>query len=138
LSGDVPGFWQALQRASLFLVGEEYAEFTGDPARVGRGFADGQQALVRNPGVRRSLGQRYVVGMTPGWRPESTGLGGNVDGMPLREVTRWRNSFVDARIAEQPPRGFAQFNFVKENVRDKRLEDAVASLHHACGQQALA
>jgi hypothetical protein len=136
-SGDVQRFLQDLNRAALFLVGEEYAEFTGDPAVAGRRFSDGHQALVQNGGVRRSLGQRYVVGMTPGWRPESTGLGGNVDGIPLREVTRWRSSFLDARIAAQRPRGFAQFNFVKENVRPNRLEDAVASLHHACRQHAL-
>jgi hypothetical protein len=132
--GDVRAFSQDLSRAALFLVGEEYAEFTGDPTAVGRSFADGHQAFVRSGGAHRSLGHRYVVGMTPGWRPSSTGLGGNVDAKSPPEVTRWRNSFLDARIAAQRPRGFAQFNFVKENVRPNRVEDAVDSLHHACKQ----
>ena len=43
----------------------------------------------------------------------------------------WRTGYVDARIAAQRPRGFAQFNFVKENNRPNRVEDAVRSLHHA-------
>jgi len=73
--------------------------------------------------------------MTPGWRPHSLGLGGNVDGKPLPFVTTWRSGFIDARIAAQRPRGYAQFNFRVENVRPpERIKDAVQSLHHACSQ----
>ena len=50
---------------------------------------------------------------------------------PAAEVTRWRTGYIDARIAAQRPRGFAQFDFVKVNNRPNRAEDAVRSLHHA-------
>ena len=49
-------------------------------------------------------------------------------------VTAWRTAFIDARIAQQRPRGFAQFLFVLENVQGQRLEDAIGSLHHASKQ----
>ena len=68
--------------------------------------------------------------MTPGWLP-SDGLLGNVDGRPLEFVTAWRHAFMEGRVAGQAPRGFAQFNFVKENARPHRVKDAVESLHRA-------
>lgn len=137
IAGDVQGFWEDLDAATLFLVGEEYPPFRGDPAVAARQFADRHKALGRTGKIRRSLANRYVVGMTPGWRPAATGLGGNVDGKPAAEVTKWRNGFIDARIAGRRPGGFAQFNVVKENTRQSRLEDAVRSLHHASKQVGL-
>ena len=128
----LPGFWEDLDRAASFLVGEEYPEFRGAPAGTVRQYSDPHRALLRSSGaIRRGLGERYVVGMTPGWRPRSVGLGGNVDGKPLGFVTTWRTGFIDARIAAQRPRGYAQFNFVKENAQPERAADAVQSLHHA-------
>jgi hypothetical protein len=133
IAGDLQLFWEDFDAAALFLVGEEYPPFRGDPAVVARRFSDGHRALVDSSGtIRRSLGNRYVVGMTPGWR-RATG-GGNVDGKPLADVTRWRQGFIDGRIAAQRPRGFGQFNFVVENTRPNRVEDAVRSLHHAARQ----
>jgi hypothetical protein len=134
-AGDVPPFWQDLDRAALFLVGEEYPPFTGNPGSASQVFSDGHRALVRKTGVRRSLADRYVVGMTPGWRLVP-GLGGNVGGKTPAEVTTWRNGFIDARTAARRPAGFAQFNFVQENARPNRVEDAVRSLHHASRQLA--
>jgi hypothetical protein len=131
ISGDLRRFWQDLDAAARFLVGEEYPEFTGDPAGAARAFCAGHQALARKPGIRRKLADRYLVGMTPGWRPRQFGLGGNVAGKSPAEVTQWRNGFIDERIGLQRPRGFAQFNFAKENTRSNRVEDAVRSLHHA-------
>ena len=130
IAGDVQGFWEDLDAAALFLVGEEYPPFQDDPAAVARQLAARHKALAQGT-IRRGLANRYIVGMTPGWRPAATGLGGNVDGRPPPEVTKWRNSFIDARIAAQRPRGFGQFNFVKENTLPNRVEDAVRSLHHA-------
>ncbi|HWQ00482.1 MAG TPA: hypothetical protein VN449_00060, partial [Gaiellaceae bacterium] len=49
-------------------------------------------------------------------------------------VTTWRNGFIDARIAAQKPRGYAQFYFVKENADADHAADAVRSLHHAVKQ----
>jgi hypothetical protein len=130
-AGDVSRFLQDLDRAASFLVGEEYPRFRGAAATVGRKSAAGHAGLVAKSGIRKALGQRYIVGMTPGWRLSTPTLGGNVDGMRLAAVTAWRNAFIDGRIATQRPRGFAQFNFVKENVRPNRLEDAIRSLNHA-------
>ncbi|MGE5691153.1 MAG: hypothetical protein ACM33B_11430 [Pseudomonadota bacterium] len=135
LVGELQQFWQDLDRATLLLVGEEYPEFRGDPGEVGRRFSDGHGMLLDSAGpIRRSLGERYMVGMTPGWRPLSAGLGGNVDGRQPAFVTSWRNGFIDGRIAARRPRGYAQFNFRVENARPARAKDAVRSLHHACRQ----
>jgi hypothetical protein len=131
VTAEVQQFWEDIDRAALVFVGEEYPAFRGDASAAGRGFAAGQRALLESSGeIRRSLGRRYVVGMTPGWLP-SEGLLGNVDGKPLAFVTTWRKGFMEGRAAGHPLRGFAQFNFVNENVKPNRLEDAVASLHHA-------
>ena len=132
---DLQRFWQDLDRATLFLVGEEYPDFRASAAEAGRRFSDPHRALLRSRGeIRRSLGKRYIVGMTPGWRPRRLGLGGNIDGKPLAFVTSWRNGFIDARIGAQRPRDYAQFNFRVENARPDRVKDAVQSLHHACNQ----
>ena len=130
IAGDLQGFWEDIDAAALFLVGQEYPPFRGDPTQAARQFAARHKALAKGT-IRRALANRYVVGLTPGWRPASSGLGGNLDGRPAAEVTNWRNRYIDARIAAQRPRGFGQFNFVKENTQPNRAEDAVRSLHHA-------
>jgi hypothetical protein len=128
---EVQQFWEDVDRAALLLVGEEYPVFRGDASEAGRAFADGHRALLESSGeIRRSLGRRYVVGMTPGWIP-SDGLLGNVDRKPLPFVMSWRKEFMEGRAAGRPPRGFAQFNFIEGNCKPNRLEEAVASLHHA-------
>jgi hypothetical protein len=131
VTDEVQRFWEDLDRATLFLVGEEYPVFRDDADGVGRGHAAGQRALLASGGeIRRSLGKRYVVGMTPGWIP-SDGLRGNVDGQPFGFVKTWRRGFVHGRCAGQAPRGFAQFNFVKENARPPRVTEALSVLHEA-------
>jgi hypothetical protein len=131
VTDEVQRFWEDLDKAALFLVGEEYPAFRGESRDVGSEFAAGQRALLASGGeIRSSLGRRYVVGMTPGWIP-SDGLLGNVEGKPLQFVTGWRKGFVEGRIAGQAPRGFGHFNFVHENAKPKRLKDAVVSLQHA-------
>jgi hypothetical protein len=131
LSGDLPLFFEDLELATRFLVGEEYPDFTGNPATRAAQFADGHRALAARTDIRRKIGNRYLVGLTPGFRPSSTGLGGNVEERSLAEVSSWRNGYIEARIAAKRPRGFAQYNFVIENARPNRLIDAVRSLHHA-------
>jgi hypothetical protein len=131
VAGGVPHFWNDLDRAALFLVGEEYPFFRGDPVDVGGDHADGQRAFLAGAGdVRRSLGKRYVVGMTPGWI-DSDGLKGNVDHQPFGFVKTWRRGFVQGRVAGQAPRGFGQFNFVHENALPARVTEAVTALHEA-------
>jgi len=132
IAGDLQRFWEDLDAAALFFVGEEYPSFTGPPATAAAQRSVGHTSLLGSAGtIRRGLGQRYILGMTPGWLP-FTALGGVVGGSPVATVNAWRDGFIDARIAKRRPRGFAQFNFVKDNVRAPRLEDAVRSLHRAC------
>ena len=128
-------FWEDVDRAAAFLVGEEYPEFHGHPTSKVPDLANPHRALVRSRGaIRRGLGERYIVGMSPGWRPRSAGLGGNLHHESPAFVTAWRNGFIDARIAAQKPRGYAQFYFVKENADADHAADAVRSLHHAVKQ----
>lgn len=134
LSGNVPSLLQDIDRTALFFASEEYPKFRGNPAAAARRYSAGHQALRHNAGIRKALAQRYIVGMTPGWRLSTQTLGGNVDHMRGPAVTAWRTAFIDARIAQQRPRGFAQFLFVLENVQGQRLEDAIGSLHHASKQ----
>jgi hypothetical protein len=132
VAGDLQRFWEDLDAAALFLVGEEYPQFTGSPRTAAAQRSVGHTSLLRSTGtIRRRLGQRYILGMTPGWLPFAA-LGGVVGVSPPAAVNTWRNGFIDARIETGLPRGFAQFNFVKDNLRATRLEDAVRSLHRAC------
>jgi hypothetical protein len=126
------GFWEDVDRATLFLVGEEYPVFEGHPVNKVPDVPNPHAALVRSRGaIRRGLGERYIVGMSPGWRPRSAGLGGNLTRQSPAFVTNWRKGFIEARIAAQRPRGYAQFFFVKENAEADHAADAIRSLHHA-------
>jgi len=132
-SPEVARFWEEVERATLFLVGEEYPLFRGSVTAAARDRAEGHTRLV---GDLRGLGRRYVCAMTPGWKP-APGLGGNVDHKPLDFVTSWRQGFIEARIASARPRGYGQFSFTKENLRpSERVDEAVASLHFASEQLA--
>ena len=131
ISDDVQQFWEDFDRAALFLVGEEYPFFRGDAGDAGHSICAGHRALLESGGeIRRSLGKRYVVGMTPGWI-DSEGLRGNVDRQPFGFVKTWRKGFVQGRCAGQSPRGFGQFNFVGENAKPARVTEAVTALHEA-------
>lgn len=132
-SAEVGQFWRDLDRATLFLVGEEYPFFRGSAAEAAGTFSGGHRRLA---GLHPGLAQRYVVGMTPGWIV-SDGLRGNPP--PRRTVatvTTWRQGYIDARIALQRPSGYGQFNFVGDNADSGPLRAAVASLHFASEQLA--
>jgi hypothetical protein len=127
-SPEVARFWEEIERATLFVVGEEYPFFRGSVSAAARDRGAGHTRLDGN---LRKLARRYVCSMTPGWKP-SPGLRGNVDKKPLDFVTEWRQGFIDARIALKRPCGYGQFSFTKENLRPaQRIDDAVASLHFA-------
>jgi hypothetical protein len=119
---ELRAFWQQLERASFRIVGEEFPNFTGDPARAARTQADGQRALAAGGPVRRRLAGRYVVGMSPGYRI-GTGLGGNVNGWPRAQVNQWRNGYVTER-ERIGVAGFGEFHFVFENSRTFVMQDA--------------
>ena len=121
--GEIGRFWRAVDRASLYVIGEEYPDFAGSPARVARRESSGQRALRR---VSRSLARKYVVGMTPGQRL-GEGLGGNVGRRGHGAVNGWREAYVRAR-ARGKPAGFAQYHFRFENSSAKVMRGAVRSV----------
>jgi hypothetical protein len=122
VTAELRAFWQQLNRAAFRVVGEEFPNFVGDPARAARTQADGWRSLASGGPVRRALAGRYVAGMTPGYRI-GRGLGGNVNGLSRAAVNRWRNSYV----AERNRIGvaaFGEFHFVFENSRGFVMVDA--------------
>ena len=121
--GEVRRCWRSVDRAALYVVGEEYPEFAGAPRRVAQRESSGQRALRR---ASRSLARKYVVGMTPGARLDP-GLGGNVGRRSVGAMNGWRDAFVRARAARGPA-GFAQFHFRFENSSTKVMRAAVRSL----------
>jgi hypothetical protein len=123
---ELTAFWQQLGRASFRTVGEEYPDFVDDPARAARTWSDGKRALASGGPVRRALADRYVAGMTPGYRI-GHGLGGNVRGLSRAEVNRWRNGYVTER-ARLGVAGFGEFHFVFENSRTTVMVDATRAV----------
>ena len=121
--GDFKRFWRAVDRASLYVVGEEYPDFAGAPRRAASREAAGQRSLRR---ASRGLARKYVVGMTPGLRLDP-GLGGNVGHRSVGAVNGWREAFVRARAARRPA-GFGQFHFRFENSPAKVMRAAVRSM----------
>ena len=113
--------------AVFALVGEEYTPSTGNPEDRAREYAATQLALGRARGeIRRRLGARYVVAMTPGWHLVP-GLGGNLARLPRSEVNRWRAKFVDAR-ARIGVAGFGAFHFRFENSSEQVMRDTASGL----------
>ena len=123
---ELTAFWRQLRRASFRLVGEEYPDFVGDPARAARTWSDGQRALAAGGPTRRALAERYVAGMSPGYRI-GHGLGGNVLGLSRAEVNRWRDGYVAER-ARQGVLGFGEFHFVYENSRTTVMRDTARAV----------
>ncbi|HEX8646722.1 MAG TPA: hypothetical protein VF715_07450 [Thermoleophilaceae bacterium] len=121
--GDFRRLWRAVDRASLYVIGEEYPEFAGSARGAARREERGQRALRR---VGGSLARKYVVGMTPGLRLEP-GLGGNVGRRSVGAVNGWREAFVRARAARRPA-GFAQYHFRFENSPSKVMRATMRSM----------
>ena len=119
-------FWRMLNRAAFRVVGEEYANFVGDPVASAKRHATGQRALRSGRGARRQLAARYVAGLTPGYRLGG-GLGGNIERLGRSAANRWRNAYVDER-AREGLAGFAQYNFRFENARQTVMQDALTAL----------
>jgi hypothetical protein len=119
-------FWRAVNRASLYLVGEEYPAFVGPPARAARRAGALRRRMWRRGGARRALARKYVAGMTPGYRLLA-GLGGNVRHLSRPAVARWRRGFVRARAREDLA-GLAQYLLAYGNARIPVLHDVLAAM----------
>jgi hypothetical protein len=122
-------FWTDIDAASRFLIGEEYADFDGDPASAARTYGAPHHTLLTLEGVpvRNRLGQRYVAGFTPGSNL-APGLGGNVHKNPPSWVNDWRNQFLTARRTVAAPAGFAQYSLAKENAQPQVIADSIAAV----------
>ena len=129
---ELRAFWQQLGRASFRLIGEEFPDFVGDPARAARTWSDGQRALAAGGPVRRSLASRYVPGMTPGYRI-GHGYGGNVGGLSRAGVNRWRNGYIAAR-AQAGVAGFGEYLFRYENSRNVVMQDTARAIARGMSQ----
>jgi len=123
---ELTAFWLELDRAAFRVVGEEFADFVGDPARVARAWSDGQRALASGGPVRRSLANRYAPGLTPGYRIRP-GYGGNVRGLSRAGVNRWRDAYIAAR-ARTGAAGFAEYLFRYENSRTFVMQDTARAI----------
>ena len=127
-SAEIGQLWRDLDAASLFLVGEEYPFFRGSAAGAAGTFAQGHRRIAA---LHPRLGQKYIVGMTPGWIV-SDGLRGNPPPRsPVATVEAWRQGYVEARNGLQRPGGYGEFNFVGDNEDPDPLAAAVATLHFA-------
>jgi hypothetical protein len=118
--------WRSLDRASLWVVGEEYPDFVGSARGAARHESRGQRALGHAGAAGRSLARKYVAGMTPGYRPDP-GLGGNVRGRSRRAVNGWRETYVRAR-ARGRVAGFAQFGFRFQNSSQTVMRAVLRSM----------
>jgi hypothetical protein len=119
-------FWRVVNRATLYLVGEEYPVFTGSPIRAAAAHSTWRSRLYRSGGARRRLAKKYVAGMTPGYRIVG-GLGGNVHRRSHGFVRHWRMSYVRAR-ARHGVAGFAEYNFDYRNASGAVMNDVLRAL----------
>jgi hypothetical protein len=126
ITPELTTFWRTLNQAALAYVGEEYVPFDGNPRAAARAGAVGQRALAAGGPVRRSLGRRYVPGMTPGYAA-SPSLGGNVHGWPRPQVNAWRATYVQER-GRAGVAGFAEFDFRRANGRPTVIHDVLSAL----------
>lgn len=117
--------WDAIDNASTLYAGEEYVDFEGDPAQAAHNSSLGQRRLLAASGpVRRRIGRKYVVGMTPGLI-RGPGLGGNIHGWPIAQVNAWREKFVRARATQTHVAGFAQFDLAGANAEPGVMRAAI-------------
>ena len=116
-------FWHVVGAAAARIVGEEFPPFVGDPVAAARSGDAGRRALKAGGPIRRSLGTRYVAGITPGYRL-APGLGGNVDHHARTWVNRWRVRYLATRRAAGV-RSFAVFNFRFDNAAPQVSDDVL-------------
>jgi hypothetical protein len=132
VNAELRAFWRALASATYGLVGEEYPVFAGNPEDAAQANAAEQRELARRGTIRKELAARYVVGMTPGWHL-ARGIGGNINGWPRAEVSRWRAKYVDERPRARAF-GFGAYHFRFENSSEQVMRDTIAGLARGLGK----
>jgi hypothetical protein len=120
-------FLLQLSRSCLWLVGQEYPEFTLEPAAAVQRYSTGQLALAKSPRAPvRALGARYIAGHTPGYE-RLPGLGGKGRNQATELVPTWRKDFLAKRAALRPT-GFAQYAFVKGNAQPRSVDEVARAV----------
>lgn len=113
MTGELDRFWRTIDHDSLAVVGEEYPKFEGDPRRSAFVQSTGQRTMISRGGTLGHLGDKYVTGITPGYRTVH-GLGGNVKGRSDAGVNAWRADYLHAR-ADFGVSGFAAYQMLDRN-----------------------
>lgn len=137
---DVKIFWDDVNAGARGLVGEEYPSFIGSATAAGQAKARAHTALSA-PGSksRQALAKKYIIGMTPGFHQpfKKSGLNGNVKGLKLDAVARWREEFIAARCKAQRPVGYGMFSFDGTfNTRPDCVQNAISALEFAAKRHA--
>lgn len=125
-TGELDHFWRTVNRSSIAFVGEEYPRFEGNPRRSAFVESGGQRAMAAQGGVLGKLADKYVVGVTPGYRTDAGGLGGNVKGRSSDGANAWRSDFLAAR-AQYGVAGFATYNLLGYNGTSTALHSLFAA-----------
>ncbi|MBV9213945.1 MAG: hypothetical protein JOZ25_09920, partial [Actinobacteria bacterium] len=113
MTPELDRFWRTIDSDSLAVVGEEYPKFEGDPARSAFVQSGGQRTMLARGGTLARLGEKYVTGITPGYRLVH-GLGGNVKGRSDAGVDAWRADYLQAR-AQFGVAGFGAYQMLDRN-----------------------
>jgi hypothetical protein len=123
--------WEELDKAAAYLVGQEYPRFNADPRERARRYGIGQRNLLSSPGaIRRSLGQRYIAGFSPGIWIKDPNLGGRASNQKPSDVRDWRLRFIDER-ARARPAGVAEFCFLEDNCTPEVVSHVMEALAKA-------
>ena len=113
MTGELDRFWRTVDHDSLAVVGEEYPKFEGNPDRSAFVQSSGERTMIARGGTLGHLGDKYVTGITPGYRVVH-GLGGNVKGRSDDGVNAWRAAYLHAR-AQLGVAGFGAYQMLDRN-----------------------
>ena len=131
--GELSRFWKTLDQTSLRIVGEEYPDFRGDPKAAANAQSTGQRLLAHGGPIRQALADKYMVGMSPGYRLGG-GLGGNTAHLTRGQVNHWRDAFIDARRKDGVA-GYAEYNFRFENASATVMQDTASAVARAVAKK---
>jgi len=132
IRADRCGAWPLLGRrcsgATNRLAGEEYPDFSGDPRASAREFDSGPPSAARRRGrSARTLGRRYVAGLTPGIELRK-GLGGNVKRRVSQAALRkWRARLRRPRRAADGVARLRVFRLPRAQTGPRRRRSCVRS-----------
>ena len=126
--GDLAVFWRQLDRSTIYLVGEEYPDFTGPARRAARRQSRGQARLWHAGGARRSLARKYVAGMTPGYRLARASAATSASARGRRCGAG--GARTSGRARARASRGSRQYNFRHRNARSPVMNDVLRALAH--------